>query len=95
MAAGGAAPTGAESVPARAAAVSEKFRIITGAAKPVMQWFRSPVAEGTANAAEVGRPIGKTACFRNNFPRGGILLQKKKRRGASRQRPSYCRSRAN
>ena len=44
MAAGGAAPTGAESVPARAAAVGEKFRIITGAAKPVMQWFRSPFA---------------------------------------------------
>ena len=44
MAATGAAAAGNERVPAHAAAVGEKFRIITRRAKPVVRWFRMPFA---------------------------------------------------
>jgi hypothetical protein len=53
MAAAGTTAARRESVPARAATIVKKFRILARRAKPSVRWLRLPFAQGTADTPEV------------------------------------------
>ena len=63
MAAAGAATTRRESVPTRAAAISEIFRMTTTRAEPAVRRFRLPFAERAADASEIRSLVSQRKRF--------------------------------